>query len=64
MPDFTIPMKFTGGSTGPPTSISLPDSTVLVPDGNGLVNVPASFLISMLSAGWQIQIDSGSTHVP
>ena len=63
MSQTTIPMKMAAGS-GTPTVVQLPDSTTLTPDATGLINVPASFLISMLAAGWQIQIAANSTHVP
>ncbi|SHN86917.1 hypothetical protein [Bradyrhizobium erythrophlei] len=63
MSQTTIPMKM-GTGLGVPTVVQLPDSTTLTPDVTGLINVPASFLISMLAAGWQIQIAANSTHVP
>jgi hypothetical protein len=60
----TIPMKMQAGGTVP-TLVSLPDATTLFPDPvSGLINCPATFLIAMLSAGWQIQIAANSTHVP
>jgi hypothetical protein len=63
MSQTTIPMKMAAG-LGTPTVVQLPDSTTLTPDATGLINCPASFLISMLAAGWQIQIAANSTHVP
>jgi hypothetical protein len=63
MSQATIPMKIAAGQ-GTPTMVNLPDSTTLVPDATGLVNCPASFLISMLSAGWQIVVTGGANHVP
>lgn len=63
MSQATIPMKMAAG-LGTPTMVNLPDATTLTPDATGLINVPASFLISMLAAGWQIQIAANSTHVP
>jgi hypothetical protein len=56
-------MKMAAG-LGTPTIVQLPDSTTLTPDATGLINCPASFLISMLGAGWQIVVASGTTHVP
>ena len=63
MSQTTIPMKMAAGS-GTPTVVQLPDSTTLTPDATGLINCPASFLISMLAAGWQIVVSAGTTHVP
>ena len=64
MSQATIPMKIAAGQ-GTPTQVNLPDSTTLTPDAaTGLINCPASFLISMLAAGWQIVVTSGTTHVP
>ena len=63
MSQATIPMKMASG-LGTPTMVNLPDATTLIPDATGQVNVPASFLIPLLAAGWQIQIASNSTHVP
>jgi hypothetical protein len=63
MSQTTIPMKMAAG-LGTPTIVQLPDSTTLTPDATGLINCPASFLISMLGAGWQIVVASGTTHVP
>jgi hypothetical protein len=63
MPQITIPMKMQAGGTVP-TMVNLPDATTITPDATGLINVPASFLISMLAGGWQIQIAANSTHVP
>jgi hypothetical protein len=64
MSQVTIPMKMASG-LGTPTMVHLPDATTLYPDpATGQINCPASYLISMLSAGWQIVIGSGATHVP
>jgi hypothetical protein len=63
MSQTTIPMRMASG-LGTPTMVNLPDSTTLTPDSTGLINCPASFLISLLGAGWQIQIATNSTHVP
>jgi hypothetical protein len=64
MSQATIPMKMASGQ-GTPTMVNLPDATTLYPDPvTGQINCPASFLISMLAAGWQIQIAANSTHVP
>jgi hypothetical protein len=63
MSQATIPMKMASG-LGTPTMVNLPDATTLIPDATGQVNVPASFLIPLLAAGWQIVIGSGATRVP
>jgi hypothetical protein len=63
MSQVTIPMKMASG-LGVPTVVHLPDATTLTPDATGQINVPASFLIPLLAAGWQIVIGSGATHVP
>jgi len=63
MSQVTIPMKMQSGM-GTPTVVQLPDSTTLTPDATGQINCPASFLISMLGAGWQIVVSSATTHVP
>jgi hypothetical protein len=63
MAEVTIPMKMAAG-LGTPTMINLPDATTLRPDAAGQVNIPASFLLSMLAAGWQIQVTGGTTHIP
>ena len=59
----TIPMKMAAGA-GTPSQVVLSDSSSLTPDSTGLINAPASELISLLVAGWQIQIAANSTHVP
>jgi hypothetical protein len=63
MSQATIPMKMESG-LGTPTMVNLPDATTLIPDATGQINCPASYLISMLAAGWQIQVSSGTTHIP
>ena len=58
-----ITMQVTVGMTVP-TLIHLPDGSTVTPNASGQISVAANFVGVMLSAGWQIVINSGATHVP
>ena len=59
----TVPMKVAAGMTVP-SLIHLPDASTLVPDSAGQVLCPALFVTTLMNAGWQIVVSSGTTHVP
>jgi hypothetical protein len=59
----TVPMKVAAGMTVP-TMVHLPDATTIFPDATGQILVPALFVSALLNAGWQIQVSSGTTHIP
>jgi hypothetical protein len=59
----TVPMKVAAGMTTP-TMINMPDASTLYPDATGQVMCPALYVTTLMNAGWQIVIGSGSTHVP
>jgi hypothetical protein len=59
----TVPMKIASGGTVP-TMVHLPDATTIFPDATGQLLVPALFVSTMMNAGWQIVVSSGTTHVP
>ena len=58
-----VPMKVAAGMTTP-TQIHLPDSSMLYPDATGQVMCPALYVTTLMNAGWQIVVGSGTTHVP
>jgi hypothetical protein len=58
-----VPMKVAAGMTVP-TLVHLPDATTIFPDATGQLLVPALFVTTLMNAGWQIVIGSGTTHVP
>lgn len=57
----TVTMK---KASGVDTQINLPDGTTLKPDASGNITAPAQFVTTLLAAGYQIVVDSGTTHVP
>jgi hypothetical protein len=59
----TVPMKVAAGGTTP-SLIHLPDATTIFPDASGQFLVPALFVTAMMSAGLQIVVTGGSSHVP
>jgi hypothetical protein len=59
----TVPMKPAAGM-GTPTLIHLPDASTLVPDSTGQVLCLALFVTTLMNAGWQIVVSSGTVHVP
>jgi hypothetical protein len=58
-----VPMKVAAGMTVP-TQIHLPDATTIFPDATGQIMCPALFVTTLMNAGFQIVIGSGTTHVP
>jgi len=63
MPAITVPMKVAAGMTVP-TLVHLPDASVVFPDATGQILCPAPFVTTLISAGWQIVVAGGTTHVP
>jgi len=59
----TVPMKVASGGTVP-SVIHLADSSAIFPDASGQFLVPSTQVVAMLSAGFQIVVSSGTTHVP
>jgi hypothetical protein len=47
-----------------PTQVHLPDGTTVKPAANGQITVSSKFLHVMLSAGFQVVVTGGTTHVP
>jgi hypothetical protein len=61
MTDVTLQLP-SGSNT--PTDVILSDGTLIHPDSSGQISVASSYVPSLLSAGWQIVVSSGTTHVP
>lgn len=48
----------------PDAFVNLPDGSRATPDADGKITVSANFITALLGAGYQIVVDSGTTHVP
>lgn len=57
-----VAMKRSDGTSD--SKIHLPDASTLIPAVDGTVMVPALFVNSMINAGYQIVVSSGTTHIP
>lgn len=47
-----------------PTDVNLPDGTTVRPAADGSISVETGFIPALLAAGWQVQVDANTTHVP
>jgi hypothetical protein len=47
-----------------PTQVHLPDGSTVFPNASGQISVASNFVTTMIAAGWQIVVSSGTTHVP
>jgi hypothetical protein len=44
--------------------VFLADGTAIKPDATGTIQVPASHYLSLVSAGYAMQVTGGTTHIP
>jgi hypothetical protein len=58
-----ITMQPASGMTVP-TIVYLPDSSTVTPNASGQISVAPQFVTTMIAAGWEIVVASGTTHVP
>jgi hypothetical protein len=47
-----------------PTMVHLPNATTVFPNASGQISIPSNFVTTMIEAGWQVVVSSGTTHVP
>lgn len=47
-----------------PYQVHLYDGSVAYPDAAGKITIPGNCVVPLLSAGWQIVVATGTTHVP
>ena len=57
-----IPMKKMDGTSD--SVVFLADGTAIKPDATGTIQVPASHYLSLVSAGYAMQVTGGTTHIP
>jgi len=58
-----ITMQPASGMTVP-TMVHLPDGSAVAPNASGQISVASNFVSTLIAAGWQVVVSSGTTHVP
>jgi hypothetical protein len=59
----SVTMQPASGMTVP-TMVHLPDGSTVFPNASGQISIASNFVTTMIAAGWEIVVTSGTTHVP